>query len=192
VEYDKKKLEIEITLPIEDNILLFLPGDVVSANGVKCFIKEVHLIEAGKIKLLVESDIPIEGEVSFSFESISNYGPWYQELCDECYIKDCNLCKELCGWTNKKFACIGDFIQFDGDELQIIGMRLSSFGDLKEKILEVKTSPVECWIFLDDPFVKITRRGPLRCLREGTRRNPGNYCNICFKHNCTSCVLKGA
>ena len=51
----------------------------------------------------------------------SKFAPWYSEVCQTCITKEsCDLCSRITGWTTKKFAYIGDTIEFFGSTQEVV------------------------------------------------------------------------
>ena len=187
MEYD-----IHINLgKLEDNILYLLPGDKITLRGNNNGIVSKVEIDTrdNTVSITVKSDTQYNGETSFMIEHESPIGPWYQELCEtNCKIQDCEMCKSLCGWTSKKFVCPGDSVSYDGVDMTVESIELD--GHESDPRLVFNTGVFEK-LYIDDPFMKIIRRGPLRCIRPGLKKDPSDFCNICFKRVCKNCILNG-
>lgn len=117
----------------------------------------------------------------------SKFAPWYHEVCETCITKDsCDLCQKLTGWTTKKFAYIGDTIEFFGS-LEVIE-EISEDKVMTDKL--IITTGQSSGLFLDDPEVKIISRGPWLCYREKINPNYLAHCSVCLHPKCNECFFR--
>lgn len=168
-----------------------LPDDVIQGTrtGIQYHVKKVYYDKITEMYCLeTEIDSPQDlTDTEYMLVKESKFAPWYQEICQTCVTPEsCDLCQKMTGWTTKKFAYIGDTIEFYGSRevVEEISMDLVMTDDL------VVTTNGSEGLFLDDPEVKIVKRGPWLCYRSKISPDYLAHCSVCLCPRCSECFFQ--
>ena len=164
-----------------------LPGDIIQdLSGNRYTVKEVGMDPEGKSFWIQVVGEPLEGKGDFILVEGSGYVPWYPEVCMTCATPEsCDICREMTGWTDKKFAYIGDTIDFFGSKERVLSLSLNPYFPGK---LEVTTDRTQ-GLIVDDPELKVIDRGFL-CYRPKVGPDYTAHCGVCLRPKCSECFLQ--
>jgi hypothetical protein len=168
-----------------------LPDDVIEGveTGIWYYIKKVAY---DKIKDVYWFDTVTDESLdwtdsNFALVKESKFAPWYSEICETCVTPEsCDLCREMVGWTTKKFAYIGDTIEFFGSTEIVEEISLDPVIS-DELIVTTNRSQV---LFLSDPEIKIVKRGPWICYRKNIKPDYSKHCSVCLHPKCSECFFQ--
>jgi hypothetical protein len=181
---------VKITLGRQQGPCNILPDDTIQGTrtGIQYHVRGVGYDKIADIYWLwtetEKSQEPTDTEYILVKES--KFAPWYHEVCETCVTPEsCDLCQKLAGWTTKKFAYIGDTIEFF-DSQEVIE-EISMDPIIIDKL--TVTTDKSTGLFLDDPEIKIIKRGPWLCYR--TKINPDYlaHCSVCLCPKCSECFF---
>lgn len=182
---------VRITLGRQQGPCNILPGDIIQGTqtGIQYHVKRVAYDKISDIYWLEteteESQEPADTEYMLVGES--KLAPWYHEICETCATPEsCDLCQKLTGWTTKKFAYIGDTIEFFDTQEVIEEISLDPIITNKLTVTTDKSTD----LLLDDPEVKIIKRGPWLCHRAKINPDYLAHCSVCFCPGCSECFYQ--
>ncbi len=168
-----------------------LPDDIIQGTrtGIQYHVKKVYYDKTTEMYCLeTEIDTPQDlTDTEYMLVKESKFAPWYQEICQTCVTPEsCDLCQKMTGWTTKKFAYIGDTIEFYGTQEVVEEI---SMDPVMTDDLVVTTNGSE-GLFLDDPEVKIVKRGPWLCYRSKISPDYLSHCSVCLSPKCSECFFQ--
>ena len=185
-------MDLKIVLGRQQGPCGILPDDIIQGTRTKTqyHVKRVAYDKISDVYWLDTSTEILEeqtGTEEYILAKESKFAPWYHEICGTCITKDsCDLCQKLTGWTTKKFAYIGDTIEFFGSREVI--EEISEDPVITDKL--TVTTDLSMGLFLNDPEVKIISRGPWLCYREKINPNYLAHCSVCLHPRCHECFFR--
>jgi hypothetical protein len=167
-----------------------LPGDTIQGieTKIQYYVKRVVYDKISDVYWLdTETAYPQDPtDTNYILYKESKIAPWYHEVCETCATPEsCDLCQKLIGWTTKKFAYIGDTVKFF-ESTEVIE-ELSIDSVVNELVITTNRSAE---LLLDDPEIKIIKRGPWLCYRAKIRPNYRMHCSVCLRPKCSDCFFQ--
>lgn len=168
-----------------------LPGDVIqgTVTGIRYLIKRVAYDKISNVYWYEAETKKLKNvtDTGFILVKASEFAPWYSEVCKTCVTKDsCDLCSRLTGWTTKKFAYIGDKIEFFGSTEVVEELGTDEIMSDELTITTDRSSE----LLISDPEVKVIERGPWMCYRAETSPNYLSHCSVCLHPRCSECFFQ--